>query len=243
MRYRISLAVISIRVIIIVLGSILVSCENRWNLEVEMNLPPSLSLLKDGRELSSSDSLKMSLKHRESYEFRLRLIDENLYYGTWEITKGEGILVGPNDDLIGTDIWRLSDPGDSLLTLIYQPSTLGEHILEFRCIDPFGEETSTSLTLEVFENLLPVAVLEVSDRKVINQGHYVLDGSSSFDLDRPYGGSIEWYRFLVSDRIIGEGISPSLEYIFQSQGTYTVSLEVQDSDGAVDKTSTTLIID
>jgi len=229
--------------IFIILGITLCACENRWESEIAMNLPPSLSLIKDGREHIGTDSLKLSLKHKSPYGFVLQLKDEKVYSGTWEIKTGQGALSSSNDVLIDQANWSLPSPDDSLLSLSYLPSSLGTHELTFTAVDPFGASGVTSLTLEVFENLSPIAILETSHQGLINSGHYLLDASASFDQDKAYGGSIAWYRFMVSGRTIGEGTSPSLEYIFQSKGTYTVSLEVHDTDGAINQTSTTIIIE
>lgn len=223
------------------------SCETRWQLERELNEPPSLGLLKKSGETLAFDSLKWSLKHQEPYAFSLKLKDERIISGTWDIATGEGILNSGNmsdtDILVDDGHWQLQSESDSLLSLIYTPITLGTHVLEFMAIDAFGESATISLILEVFENLPPIAVLGIAKIGKVNARHYVFEGASSFDKDRSYGGSINWYKFTVSDRIIKEGVTPELDYIFQEKGVYNVGLEVHDSDGATHQKIITTVID
>jgi len=223
-----------------------ISCENRWQLERELNEPPSLELLKKSGENLAFDSLKWSLKHQEPYVFSLKLKDEQVTNGTWEIVSGEGILMSGNssdrDILLDDGHWQFPSKNESLLSLTYTPISLGSHVLEFISIDAFGESAKTSLTLEVFENLPPIAVLGIAKIGKVNARHYVFDGTSSFDKDRSYGGSVDWYKFKVSDRIIKEGVTPELDYIFQEKGVYNVGLEVYDSDGATHQEIITIVI-
>jgi len=213
-----------------------ISCDNRWAFKGE-NLPPELGLKllngeftdEEGNLLISlSDTLKLNAKtENETYTFDMKYFDENLVEINYEILKGDGELVQSNTtQAIAGQI----DISNEEITLEYVPNELGEHEISFVATDIFGEQSaSVTVFLFFFDNWAPIGDLQVSYQGKTDPRHYLLDAGNSIDQDAAYGGDIVQYKYLINDYELLTTV-PSINYIFQSEGTFNVSLQVLDND-------------
>ncbi|MCW3788375.1 hypothetical protein [Plebeiibacterium sediminum] len=92
--------------------------------------------------------------------------------------------------------------------------------------DSWGKISKATFTLVVFENLGPIAKLNVSASDL----NVTIDASDSYDQDEKYQGGIELYRFYVNRKEIDKTYHSSINYIFQEEGTYEIGVQVKDND-------------
>ena len=213
-----------------------ISCDNRWVFK-DANIPPELGLkLLNGQfidengnlVISLSDTLKLNTKtENETYTFDMKYFDENLVEINYEVTKGDGTLVQKN---IAQPIEGQIDISEEEITLEYVPNELGEHEITFVATDIFGEKSaSVTVFLFFFDNWEPVGDLQISFQGKTDPRHYLFDAGNSVDQDAAYGGGIVQYKYLINEYELLTTV-PSINYIFQADGTFNVSLQVLDND-------------
>ena len=120
--------------------------------------------------------------------------------------------------------------------------SLGTHIISFRVKDNneiSSEPTTYNLTIEQegagHSNQPPTAEIEGLYQGEINK-ELTFDGSGSHDND----GSITVYQWDFGDETLGTGVSPT--HTYTTSGTYTVSLQIIDDDGAIGTASMSVSI-
>ena len=216
--------------------SVCFSCDNRWVFKGE-NIPPELGLkLTNGQFtddegnllISLSDTLKLNAKTTtEVYTFDMKYFDDNLVEITYEILSGNGALIQLN---VEEQMQGKIDISQDEVSLEYKPEELGEHEIRFIATDAFGESSgSVTVRLFFFDNWAPIGNLAISYQGKTDERHYLIDASESVDEDAAYGGYLVQYKYKVEDYELLTTV-PSINYIFQSSGTYNVSLQVLDND-------------
>jgi len=95
--------------------------------------------------------------------------------------------------------------------------------------DSFGKTDEMIIRLTSFDNLPPVAVLEISNYPGFEYGR-TLDAAKSYDQDAKYGGTITLYRFLVNGKEIERTYNSFMHYNFPQPGNYEIGLQVLDND-------------
>jgi hypothetical protein len=110
--------------------------------------------------------------------------------------------------------------------------------------DSYGATDEVSIEFICFNNLAPVAMLEIEDIPGF-QNEKRLNASKSYDPDSKYGGGIDMYRFYVNGKEIDKTYHSSINYAFPLSGKYILSLRVRDTDGEWSEmvSETTTIID
>lgn len=152
----------------------------------------------------------------------------NAYVCSYVISSGEAIIPqGHFKSGTGT----ISPPSNG--TFVITPA-LGENIVEFTIKDKTGHTSTAELALTAFENLPPVAVLQLVPYA---SGVYKFSGKQSYDRDAKYGGKIVYYKFSLVESTSG-GINnqydstqtDTMRYTFSSdKKSYTISLKVKDN--------------
>lgn len=236
-------------VLLFLLSQMAFLCEERWEGALEGNEPPELSfkltempgasLKTEGEERyfqSVTDSMKLSLKTQPFYTFALGFSDDNLQGLGYDILEGNGTIRQEGVEVASEGKLLLNGSGE--LSLSYFPDAVGEHVLELYAEDAFKARTVIRLELTVFENLPPVAALELGFKGTLNDGHYILDAGGSYDTDARWGGYAARYRFFVDGEEVGYAPHPFVEHIFQAPGRYEVAVEVTDNEGAKSERAT-----
>jgi hypothetical protein len=112
--------------------------------------------------------------------------------------------------------------------------------LEF--VDYYGETSSISLELFVFNNLYPVCRLQIKEVKELSDYEYLIDLSSSFDRDARFGGNVISYEYKIGNYYSLTTEKEAIYHIFPTAGTYDVKCRVKDNDGAWSDVVTTKVI-
>jgi len=129
-------------------------------------------------------------------------------------------------------LWTFEDPEGEVIhtaqgvTVEYTFDSPGEYRVYLTVVSPGGATHQSSIKVDV-RSKLPVAEFEV-----VRTGHgatVILDASASYDPD----GEILWYRWSFGDGIIEVTDEPKVEHTYPGDGTYTVTLVVEDDYGDV----------
>jgi len=129
-------------------------------------------------------------------------------------------------------LWAFKDPeGEEIHTaqgeiVEYTFDSPGEYMVYLTVVSPGGATHQSSIKVDV-RSKYPIAEFEV-----VRTGHgatVILDASASYDPD----GEILWYRWSFGDGMIEVTDEPEVEYTYPGDGTYTVTLVVEDDYGDV----------
>jgi parallel beta-helix repeat protein len=164
--------------------------------------------------------------------------------------QGQTILFrGHGSDIEGPIIaykWISSKDG-SISTASNFSSTelsIGTHTIYFQVKDmgnEWSKQVTSTLVIEKNSssgdptNQAPTAEITGSYQGETNKA-LTFDGSGSSDND----GSVTAYLWDFGDEMLGTGISPT--HTYTTPGTYTVTLQVTDDDGATNTTSTSVTV-
>jgi len=196
--------------------TLVVSCDDSLDLYKSCNAEPVLKLRKPDDSTGYFSSISDSFRRESSgYKFYYQLEDElsvNTFTTDYAVLPGAGELTFDNDS-----------------TITFFPETDGLNVIEIIMEDIYGKTTSANASVFVFDNLLPVAILSVS-----NEGtNYILDASGSYDLDRNFGGEIVAYEFMISGNTPIEYTSSIIELSDVTfQYPVSVELRVKDNNNA-----------
>ncbi len=206
----------------------LFSCEFRWEEAAEDNQPPALFFMssKTLENQTLKDSLKIGRHSKmQSYSFQVEVIAD--YPELIEIgasyDESQGVL---------TAIHKIeTQENKNIYQLEFVPSSIGKKELTVYAVDHYGHRSNVYLELMVYENLIPVAIMQYKKNGSIRPGHFEINALLSYDQDEKYGGYITEYVFEINGKKI-ETEKPLIEYIFQAPGQYELKLKVRDNDGA-----------
>jgi hypothetical protein len=198
---------------------------------------PSLSLTDLNGQSISYDSIKFTLKSvRKVGSYLLTLSGGSTQKDLTSIAvSGSGTLsVGG----LPPGFARLPN---GTYKVIWTPTAPGASLLHFTMVDDNKEIREVFLNVATFDNLPPVARLQITSINQIASSEYLFDAGNSYDKDGPYGGYIANYQFTIGDKVFST-TSSSMKWIFTAPGTYIVGLKVTDGDGASQSISNTLIV-
>ncbi len=130
-----------------------------------------------------------------------------------------------SDGSIISYIWSLGDGTSSTeMTLNHTFIRGGPYNISLTVKDDAGAITSTFKMITL--NYLPTAGFTF---KILTGTTVNLDASKSFDID----GSIAYYNWTFGDgNKLSKTTQPSLNYTYPASGIYTISLSIEDNDGA-----------
>jgi len=129
-------------------------------------------------------------------------------------------------------LWTFEDPEGEVIhtaqgiSVEYTFDSPGEYTVYLTVVSPGGSTHQSSIKVEV-RSKYPIAQFEV-----VRTGHgatVILDASDSYDPD----GEILWYRWSFGDGMIEVTQEPTVEHSYPGDGTYTVTLVVEDDYGDV----------
>jgi len=213
----------------------LASCSDRMDELQKLDVAPAISFSQFG-ELKQhiTDSVRYSADSVFYYNLILEVSDDkkNLWKLNYKVNKGEAKVFYDGKELDGVSL-RVDLPE---VLLAVSPASKGMVDVEFTIQDRFENKQTATLNLYVFDNLIPVAVISGHKTSLNDPLEYAFDGGESYDQDKNFGGTVAGYAFEIEGRTITT-TSKTINYIFPTQGTYTVTLKVIDNNGDYSKTA------
>ena len=204
------------------LGLIISSCSDYEDCFEDKNDAPQIKLTtNNGQEFPESflDSLKIENKF---YTLKYKVEDEEINLAIEYSCDKESTTIKHEDG-----------------KLIINPTELGEHKIQLKTMDGFGRESSHDVTIVAFDNLPPVAKLDLIEGEgMLHKYERKIDASKSFDKDEKFGGKITMYEFRVENQEFIRTPDNFMDYIFPRSGSYRISLRVQDHNGVWSETIT-----
>ena len=187
------------------------SCDNREDYFIDINKVPTLSLVKNGIELTGN-TLTDSLKIGQPYLLRYLIIDEEKI-SIRVIQENKENLVE-----IGSEIVTFTGVGD------------GQNHITLLAEDSFGASAEFSISFTVFRNIAPVALFAVEKIGVSSPFEYEIDASASYDRDARFNGKIVEYEYTLHNYTFSTTLK-KIRYVFGSAGQKLIKVRVKDNSG------------
>jgi hypothetical protein len=187
------------------------SCDNRKDYFIEVNKAPSLTLFKNGVELTGN-TLSDSLKIGEPFSLNYFISDE------------EKIRIQVTQEQQQSTV----DIGSELIS--FTGVTEGQDQVTLMAKDSFNEEAKFSFSFTVFRNIAPVALFYVKKIGVSSPYEYEVDASRSYDKDARFNGKIVEYEYTLSNYKFSTTLS-KVRYVFGSAGQKQIRVRVKDNSG------------
>ncbi|HEY5535879.1 MAG TPA: hypothetical protein VIL99_13220 [Ignavibacteria bacterium] len=187
------------------------SCDNRKDYFIEVNKAPSLTLFKNGVELTGN-TLSDSLKIGEPFSLHYFISDE------------EKIRIQVTQE----QQQSIVDIGSELIS--FTGVTEGQNLVNLTAKDSFNEEARFSISFTVFRNIAPVALFSVKKIGVSSPYEYEVDASASYDKDARFNGKIDEYEYTLANYKFSTTLS-KVRYVFGSAGQKQIRVRVKDNSG------------
>ena len=187
------------------------SCDNRKDYFIEVNKAPSLTLFKNGVELTGN-TLSDSLKIGEPFSLHYFISDE------------EKIRIQVTQE----QQQSIVDIGSELIS--FTGVTEGQNLVNLTAKDSFNEEARFSISFTVFRNIAPVALFSVKKIGVSSPYEYEVDASASYDKDARFNGKIVEYEYTLANYKFSTTLS-KVRYVFGSAGQKQIRVRVKDNSG------------
>lgn len=187
------------------------SCDNRKDYFIEVNKTPTITLVKNGVQLTGN-SLADSLKIGEPFSLNYFISDE------------EKIRIQV------TQVQQQStvDIGSELIR--FTGVTEGQDQVTLMAKDSFNKEAKFSISFTVFRNIAPVALFSVKKIGVSSPYEYEVDASASYDKDARFSGKITEYEYTLANYKFSSPLS-KVRYVFGSAGQKQIRVRVKDNSG------------
>ena len=111
----------------------------------------------------------------------------------------------------------------------YTPENTGTHHFAVRATDHFSTSRELPVVLEVFDNLMPVAKLEIDNPSSPVPFQRVMDAAGSYDRDMRFGGSIRQYEYSWPGKSLTHD-KPRQIVVFPGIGIFPVGLRGWNTD-------------
>ena len=187
------------------------SCDNREDYFIEVNKAPTLTLVKNGVELTGN-ALADSLKIGEPLSLHYNILDE----------ENIRILVSQDGELSTVDV--------SSELISFTGVTEGQNFVSLIAKDSFNEESTFLITFTIFRNIAPVALFTVKKIGVSSPYEYEVDASGSYDKDSRFNGKIIEYEYTLANYKFSSPLS-KIRYVFGSSGQKQIRVRVKDNTG------------
>lgn len=218
-----------------------IGCDNRDETFLELDTAPVVKFEKphamENEVPLLFDSLKISKANPAGvYAFRLLIEDQenNTSHLSYSLENGSGQLEYSGIPVVGN---TLISGDKQRLELRYHPTSNFSTVI-ITVHDEIGKFGTARLELRTFENIAPVAELNVTELKVNNPYEYLIDASASRDGDENFGGKILKYRYIINDVKEFTENDSSVPFIFPGLGTYLVTVVVEDNDNTTSEPKT-----
>lgn len=227
-------------------GGFLISCDDTH----EQFTPPRIQINKSTTG-EVVDSMKNAFKNRvlfENYSFTLRRTEGDIAGIRYTTDNGNGLLQGIDEGVTYKNNIPLPSGSDTVRVGFRPDKGEGLYHLKFSGYNRYGVQgNEVTLTLYVYDNLLPEARMTYSTDAPSGDHAMLLDASGSYDRDGPPKGmgKIVTYDFTVEEngKTHKEIVyTPLLHISFEEAGTYRAVLVVYDDEGASSKPFTTEVI-
>ena len=202
---------------------LLFSCDTRKDFYKDLDLQPTISIRKLDKSFNVvsdyvttiNDSFKIS---QETYNVQYKISDDQNIETLNKTTPiiGNGALTT-----------NVSAPGK---TYLFKPNSTGFMNFTINVEDSYNKSSSAIVNLSVFDNLLPIALVNYTNTAVLDPYEFTIYGDQSYDQDLKFGGGIINYEFSISPSYHITTPNSSIKYIFPTTGIYQVGLRVQDND-------------
>jgi hypothetical protein len=189
----------------------LYSCDNRKDYFIEVNKAPTITLVKNGIQLTGN-SLTDSLKIGEPFSLNYFILDE------------EKLRIQITHEQQQSTV----DIGSELIS--FTGVTEGQAQVTLMAKDSFNEEAKFSISFTVFRNIAPVALFTVKKIGVSSPYEYEIDASGSYDKDARFNGKITEYEYTLANFKFSSTLS-KVRYIFGSAGQKQIRVRVKDNSG------------
>jgi hypothetical protein len=187
------------------------SCDNREDYFIEVNKAPTLTLIKNGVDLTGNmltDSLKigysLSLNYIINDEERIKIL---------VLQPQQGVSVDVGSESIS-----------------FNGLTEGQNNISLVAKDSFGEEAEFSVSFNVFRNVAPIASFLVSKIGISSPFEYEVDASASCDKDTRFNGHVVEYEYTLQNYTFTTTLS-KIRYVFGSSGQKLIRVRVKDNSG------------
>jgi hypothetical protein len=187
------------------------SCDNRKDYFIDVNKAPSLTLVKNGVELTGS-TFADSLKIGEPLSFHYVITDEEKIKIQVVQQQQSNIVEASSESISFTGV------------------TEGQNIVSLTAKDSFNEEAKFSITFTIFRNIAPVAVFTVKKIGVSSPYEYEVDASASYDKDARFNGEIVEYEYTLANYKFSSPLN-KVRYVFGSAGQKQIRVRVKDNSG------------
>ena len=205
----------TINIICLFILVLLSACDKRKDFYEGMNVAPVIEMRKQGTGAfvtGLNDSIK---KMFPNYNLEIKIVDvETLTLNNSLTTSSDKFVVSNNIGLFTPDTTKL-----------------GIHGIVFTTTDKYNVTTNAMATFTVFDNIPPVALFTTTHTAVYDPLQYNIDASASYDGDAKFGGQIGKYQFTINTSYVVTTAFNNINYIFPSNGNYTISVRVQDNNG------------
>jgi hypothetical protein len=216
--------------IVILFFLALTSCDERFQFLSGTNRSPVIYINNKTDLLELSDSLKTSLKNgKPEYNVTITFSDPEKQLKSVSVSLSGGTGVLKQD---GNVVTEQLDPSNGNANLSFRPDAPGIYTFNFTASDSFEKSATATLTILVFNNIVPVASFIESKVGVNSPYEYELNAGGSFDPDKKKGGGIQAYRYLVNNTVEIITTQSVIKYVFPGTGGQDVKLEAYDNDGA-----------
>jgi hypothetical protein len=212
------------------------SCEYEADLFKSIKGSPTFTIMYEGEEIETiNDSIKIPIEKisQTQIPFTVLLNDKS---SMLKLSVDE--INGIGEIEVNNEILNESaniEPGK--IEIKYSPSIEGEHIFDLIITDEYGKNIKKRCRFLIFNNLPPVAQLDVV--KIGQNSKYEIEvrGHESYDQDSQWGGKVVRYIFKVGNYYTYETERFStIKHILPSEGTYIISLQVVDDDNSYSNT-------
>lgn len=221
---------------LMLLALTMVSCEYEKDLFEKFKPEPEFTFIYNGAQAPSiDDSVKIAQGelNLRAVDFQIRLVDKSRYLNlSIDEINGIGKLHVNDEELSGSVTVK-----NGIINLEYVPSVGGEHIFDLVIKDQYGKRQSKRVRLFVFDNLPPVADFEIITIGQNSPYEIEVRAVNSYDQDRKWGGKVVSYKYKIGNYYEYETSRfATIKHILPSSGTYIISLQVKDNDGAYSPT-------
>lgn len=235
LRTRVVPGYMNLLILSVLIISILIGCDDRFEFLEGVNTPPQLSIRNQNIPSTDPslliDGVKVSLKNNNlPYTFQLSASDRetNITAISYRFVAGNGSLSQEGTSLSGSINLVAGEA-----TVMFEPQDVGRVVIEFFVEDDFQKRAMVKADLTVFLNLPPVAKFKFEFAGTHGPYEFKLDASESFDQDQGQGGEIKIYHFIINDTYEITTTQPVVTHSFEGPGPEhrDVKLEVIDNDG------------
>ncbi len=211
------------------LAFLIVACEEHGDPFSALNKTPAIQefTLPDSIKSSTGDpvNLRLVYEDEENQELTATFVFEE---GDGSITHSSFTEVGRTNNSV-----TFSVPSSFNDNLQFLPSETGNLRIELTLSDKV-KSSSAVASSNVFDNKPPVATFSSVLLTEAPPYQVSVDASASFDRDE---GGLEWYNWDFGDgSAVVRTNDNALTHSYENAGTYTISLKVEDNEGAADST-------